>query len=281
MLLKNKFILILHTAILISLLSFINEDLCLASDNEECTLSVQIDSKEDPYNMVEELIAIDTESPYDADMSVSLGTAVKIRKYDSGKVELIQVNPIDVAEADRLLDEMQLEIKSNLKDDYNEKAALAQIIRYIRKNYSYDFSARTEKGNNKNFVDAFKTNKKIICTQYSALTYLLCNRFGIDCKIIAGNDHRYNAIRLSGEEEYTAYDLSKTTFFLPAKVSYLDLITTNYSLMLEKNSFSKAIGTALNRRISFHYSLTIEELLGIVLVLLITLSCVKITKKRA
>lgn len=280
MLLKNKIIFILNTAITIILLSFINKDICLASDNERCIASVHIDSNENPYNVVEELVAIDTESPYDADMSVSLGTAVKIRKYDSGKVELIQVNPIDVAEADSLLDEMQMEIKSNLREGYNEKEALTQIVRYIRKNYSYDFNARTASGNNKNFVEAYKTNKKMICTQYSALTYLLCNRFGIDCKIVAGNDHRYNAIRLSGEDEYTAYDLSKTSFYLPAKVSYLDLISTNYSLKLEKNILSKAIGTSLNSRITFHYSLTIEDIFGIVLVLIITFSGVKSIKMK-
>lgn len=249
-------------------------------ENGQESAVAYLDNLDDAYDVIADLINIDTESPYDADMVVSRGTSLKLRKYDSGKMELILINPIKLDESEKLLDTMESEIKANLSENASEKETLNQIIRYIGKTYSYDFLARTDWGDNKNFVEAYNSDRKIICTQYSALTYLLCNRFGIDCKIISGNDHRYNAIRLTGEDNYTAYDLTKTTFHLPAKVSYVDLITFNYALRFEDSQLAKAVGTALNNRIDFHYSITIEEIVIIITLIAILVIVSKSKKHR-
>ena len=229
-----------------------------------------LDNMDEAHSVIAEAIKIDTDSPYDADMMIGRGTSLKLRKYNNGKLEVVLVNPFDINESEKLLDTMEAEIRANLNEDATDKETLNQIIKYIGKTYTYDMFARTDWGDNKNFVDAYNSDKKIICNQYSALTYLLCDRFGIDCKIVSGNDHRYNAIRLTGEDTYTAYDLTKTTFFLPAKVGYIDLLSTNYSLALEDNELSKAIGKALNERIDFHYSITAEEIViaGIVIIVI-------------
>ena len=250
--------------------------------NGQSSAIAYIDNMNQAHDVIAELISIDTESPYDAEMIISRGTSVKLTKYKSSKIkiELEQINPINISEADKLLDSMEKEIRANLSDNATDKETLRQIIRYISKTYSYDFLARTDSGDNNNFVDAYNSDRKIICTQYSALTYLLCNRFGIDCKIVSGNDHRYNAIRLDGEDTYTAYDLTKTTFYMPAKVGFVDLITGNYTLAFERNALSKAIGKALNSRISFHYSVTIEEVAIVGIIVLVVFLVGKKNHKR-
>lgn len=256
------------------------EELHTQLENGESTASVYLDDLDEANGVISELVKIDTESPYDAEMIVSRGTSITIRKYNTGKLELEQINPISIAEANSLLDTMESEIRENLSETPTEKEELSQIIKYIGKTYKYDFLARTDAGTNKNFVDAYNSDRKIICTQYSALTYLLCNRFGIDCKIVSGNDHRFNAIRLNGEDTYTAYDLTKTTFFLPAKVGFVDQITGNYNLEFESSRLSKAIGKALNERIDYHFSLTAEDIvIATLLIAILGTVIVKVRRK--
>ena len=143
--------------------------------NGQSSAIAYIDNMDDAHEVIAELISIDTESPYDAEMIVSKGTSVKLKKYNTGKLEIQQINPINTVEAEKLLDTMENEIRKNLSDTSSEKETLNEIIKYISKTYSYDFLARTDAGDNKNFVDAYSSDRKIICTQYAALTYLLCN----------------------------------------------------------------------------------------------------------
>lgn len=250
--------------------------------NRQSTASIYVEEA-DNYKIIDQLINIDDKNnPYDGAMIFCQGTAFSIKTYSNGREDFEIVNPFNTYEADELLDKMESEIASELDNDADQKETLSQIIKYISSTYTYDFTARTSNGSNQNFVDAYNSgNKKIICNQYAALTYLLCDRFGIDCVILSGNDHRFNGIRLDGEDIYTAYDLTKTTFFLPAKVSYVDLITTNYSLEFEKQKLSKAIGYAMNKGVNFRYSITIEEIItSVIVVLLPTVLFTKVFKKR-
>ena len=239
--------------------------------NRQSTASIYAEGT-DSYKIIDQLLSIDDKNnPYDGAMIICQGTAFNVKKYSDGREDFGIINPFNIYEAEELLDKMENEIRSELDKDADQKATLNQIIKYISHTYTYDFTARSSDGKNQNFVDAYNNgNKKIICNQYAALTYLLCDRFGIDCVILSGNDHRFNGIRLDGEDTYTAYDLTKTTFFMPAKVSYTDLITTNYSLELENQKLSKAIGYAMNKGIDFHYSITIEEIIIFVVIISLT-----------
>ncbi len=230
--------------------------------NRQSTASIYPEGA-DSYKIIDQLLSHDDKNtPYDGAMIICQGTAFVVKQYSDGREDFGVINPFNIYEAEELLDKMEGEIRTELNENANQKETLAQIVKYIGKTYTYDFTARTSDGKNQNFVDAYNNgNKKIICNQYAALTYLLCDRFGIDCVILSGNDHRFNGIRLDGEDTYTAYDLTKTTFFMPAKVSFIDQITTNYSLELEDQKLSKAIGYAMNKGIDFHYSITIEEII--------------------
>lgn len=239
--------------------------------NRQATASIYAEDA-DSYKIIDQLLSIDDKNnPYDGAMIICQGTAFNVKKYSDGREDFGIINPFNIYEAEELLDKMESEIRSELDEDTDQKETLNQIIKYISHTYTYDFTARSSDGKNQNFVDAYNNgNRKIICNQYAALTYLLCDRFGIDCLILSGNDHRFNGIRLDGEDNYTAYDLTKTTFFMPAKVAYVDLITTNYSLELEKQKLSKAIGYAMNKGIDFHYSITIEEIIIFVVIISLT-----------
>jgi len=235
--------------------------------NEQDTATVYVDDDTKTTDIIEELILMDNETPYDAEMALYRAPSYSITRYKSGNLTITLNNAFNINEADKLLNDMEQDIKNNLPEQYSQKDALEEIIRYISHTYSYELAAR-ENDSNDNFVKAYNTDKKIICAQYSALTYLLCNRFGIDAKIIAGNDHAYNAIRLDSENQYTAYDLTKTTYkFLPAKVSFTDLITGTYSLALESNEMANSNGQVLNNRIHFHYSFTYQDAVAIVFVI--------------
>ena len=239
--------------------------------NRQATASIYAEDA-DSYKIIDQFLSIDDKNnPYDGAMIICQGTAFNVKKYSDGREDFGIINPFNIYEAEELLDKMESEIRSELDEDTDQKETLNQIIKYISHTYTYDFTARSSDGKNQNFVDAYNNgNRKIICNQYAALTYLLCDRFGIDCLILSGNDHRFNGIRLDGEDNYTAYDLTKTTFFMPAKVAYVDLITTNYSLELEKQKLSKAIGYAMNKGIDFHYSITIEEIIIFVVIISLT-----------
>ena len=226
-------------------------------------------------------ILIDKDTPYDAEMALHRAPSYEYTRttYKSGKVTLdIELNnPINIKEAEKLLDSAETEIKDNLSDDYTQKEALNGIIEYIKSNYTYGFS----NGENNNFIKAYDTDRKMMCAQYSALTYLLCDRFGIEAKIIAGNDHIYNAIKLDTDSKYRAYDLAKTTYkILPAKVSYTDVITGAYAISLEPDKHSKAVGTALNERIDYTYSFTYQDASAILLIALIGTVIVLIVKRK-
>jgi hypothetical protein len=101
-----------------------------------------VDNMDEVYEVIEDLIAIDDEStPYDADMAVNKGTALELLKYNkSGKFELVQINPINIVESEKLLDKMETEIKTSLNEDSTQKETLSQIIRYIAKTYKYDMA---------------------------------------------------------------------------------------------------------------------------------------------
>jgi hypothetical protein len=133
-----------------------------------------------------------------------------------------------------------------------------------------------------NFVDAYDSSRKIVCSQYASLTYLLCDRFDIDCKIISGNNHIYNAIRLDTEDTYSVYDLTKTSLFMPAKVGFIDMLSLNYTPALEKDELSKALNNGLNSRIVYHFNFTVEEVVIIALVIaIIVCASYKPYKKRS
>lgn len=216
--------------------------------------TVYIDENTEATDFIADVVTIDEDTPYDADMIEVRGTGLHYKVYTDGKLEITTDNVLNIEETEKLLDTMTEEIDSTLSENATQKEILNAITKYIGKTYKYDNVAYADRDTEKNFVTAYHSDRKIICGQYAALTYLLCDRYGIDCKIVAGNQHAYNAIRLDGEDTYTAYDLTKTTYKLSPKVTYVDLITGHYTLGLDSNKLNTAIGNKLNGRITVTYT---------------------------
>ena len=215
----------------------------------------------------------DKNNPYDADMLLYRAPHFTYTLYNTGKLELKLEGAFSIEESEKLLDKMEQEIRANLDTD-NQKEELKAIIKYITDTYEYDSETFNIRKDNKdvqyiNYVEAYNGNRRIACGQYAALTYLLCNRFGIDCKVVHGNNHLYNIIRLDGQNSYTAYDLTKVEHFLPAKVDFIDLITFGYTNIgtSKLDKIENEINKITLDGINYHYSFTAESIIFAILVL--------------
>ena len=206
------------------------------------------------YEPLKELVLIDKETPYDAEMILLRGTAVKRLQYPNGDVEFEVENAFKKWEAEKLLDVIQQELAPELGNNPSQKQILRQIRRYLNKTFKYDSESIRGDREEENFVDAYYGERKIVCSQYASLVYLLCDRYGIDCKICYGKKHVYNAIRLDGKADYCIYDFTGTRGIKGAKVSHIETLTSQKYQPDTENEFSRVIGTALNDRINAHAS---------------------------
>ncbi|WP_148661984.1 hypothetical protein [Butyrivibrio hungatei] len=225
--------------------------------------------------ILKELSSIDDKNnPYDGDMTLFKAPAYKTIRYKSGKIEVILINNINIDESEELLDNMELEIRETLPEVPTQKQCLKAITRYINKIYGYDFNERAsdESAERDNFVSAYYGDKKMVCTQYAVITKLLCERFGIDCKLVEGENHMFNAIRLENEITYSMYDLSGSEIILTSpKVGFINATGSNYRA---------SSNDVLERDFKYHYSITQSELIAILMLIAIATLIVLIIKNR-
>lgn len=246
--------------------------------NNQSTATVTLKDDENIYDIIAQLIQIDEETPYDADMIVNRGTSISYNKYNTNKVVISIGEQLDFTKTEALLDIMEEDVRGRIPNKATKDVTLKAIIRYITETYDYN----TDNSTNYNFVDAYYGDRKIKCEQYAAITYLLCYRFGIDCKIVAGNNHAFNIIRLSEDKEYRAYDLTWGESFPGAKVPYLMMYTDTYNVNMNQSEFTKMIGESLNNRFEYRGSFTIIESVLVSMLLIILVSIiVKRVKFRA
>ncbi len=155
----------------------------------------------------EDLVAIDKDDTlYDGRALDIRGTGSVVRKGNHYTFTLKKA--YDIAEADALTDKMVEEIKANLPENASDRKIYREIARYIRKTYSYDMDVLINDDNTTNFVEAYNTDRKIVCSGYASLLYLIGNKMGFDCVIYAGDGHTYNGIRFEGDKKYTVIDIS-------------------------------------------------------------------------
>ncbi len=132
----------------------------------------------------------------------------------STQIQADIINGYDIEDAENLTDSMISEISAHLSDNASDREKMAAICNYIADTYSYDYDGMKlieETCDNSyriNFVDAYYGNRKIICCDYAALTYLLANKLGINCQIMRGMGHAYNIVKFSDSDHYIGYDLS-------------------------------------------------------------------------
>ncbi len=161
-------------------------------------------SWEDLYN---DLVAIDKDDTlYDGRSLDIRGTAYVSKKGSHYTLTLLRA--YDIAEADALTDKMVKEIKETLPENLSDKKLYREIARYIRKNYSYDIAAIMDDNEIANFVEAYNTDRKIVCAGYASLLYLIGRKMGLDCEVYIGEGHAYNGIKFEGDDKYTAIDIS-------------------------------------------------------------------------
>ncbi len=242
--------------------------------NGENTVKLPLSKGQSKYDPLKEIVLIDKETPYDADMVLLRGTSIKTSRLSDGSIRYELVNAIDIEESESLLDLMQNEIDQNLGANPSQQKILRQIQRLLIKTYSYDKDSVYADGEKENFVKAYYADRQIVCSQYSALVYLLCDRYGIDCKIFYGKRHVFNAIRFEGEQEYTLYDFTGIKSVLTPKVSYLQSAFSSKYHLDQDSEYDMIVKKAINGRIKAHLSWTIVETL--ICLILIVLSFVVI-----
>ncbi len=259
-------------------------ELATADHNDTLVPLLDGDSK---YNPLKEIVLSDSASPYDADMILLRGTSVRTRlyKYNTGitSIRYELVNAIDIKEAEALLDVMQRDIDQNLRDNPSQREILRQIQRLLIRTYSYDRDSVYADGEKENFVVAYYADRQIVCSQYAALVYLLCNRYGIDCKTYYGKRHVFNAIRFDGEQDYTLYDFTGIKSILTPKVSYLQSLFSSKYHLDPDSEYDMVVKKAINDRIDAHISWTIIEtliLLNILVFTLVIILAIRLIKHR-
>ncbi|WP_026653439.1 transglutaminase-like domain-containing protein [Butyrivibrio proteoclasticus] len=245
--------------------------------NKQDTAVAYAEPSDSTNKILKELSRIDDESnPYDGDMTLFKAPAYKTVRYKSGKIEVTLINNINIEESEELLDKMELEIRANLPESPTQKQCIKAITKYINKTYDYDFaeSASNESTDLDSFISAYYGDKKMVCTSYAVLTKLLCNRFGIDCRLIEGKDHVFNAIRLEGEKTYTMYDLTNSELIVNSpRIGFISSAERNH----------KICDDILEYDFTCHYSITYTDLIEITMLtatVVLMLAIIKNKKNR-
>ncbi len=246
--------------------------------NEQAAAITYIGKDVDTADVIAKIVEIDDkENTYDGAMAIYKAPSFKVVLYGNGKMELTLNNAFSVKESEQVLDIMSAEINKSLDKDSTQQDKLKAIINFIANNFKYDNSDDVTEY--QNFVQAYKGNKEIVCNQYAILTLLLCDRYGIDCKLIEGNDHVFSLIRLEGEEKYTAYDLTKTSNHLSAKVGYLDQLTGTYAHINNANKYQQALARVINTA-SYKISVTLEDTILALSVIMMSVAAYSIVKRK-
>lgn len=169
------------------------------------------------YDVLLEVIARDSkDDPYDGATLYGRGTWV-LRSKGSDRT-LTAENSYNVNEADKVASEIADTIKVLAGDDATDRELFYEYLRYMDENFHFDKELgravdemnRTGKAlKAKNFVEAYYGDKGLNCNGYTTLTYLVCDKLGIDCEIISGNNHTFNSVKFSDSDKYIAFDLTK------------------------------------------------------------------------
>lgn len=232
-------------------------------EQEQDTATTYLEDTEDRAEVIGKLVGIDDEeNMYDGPVTIYKAPSYKVSTYNTGKMEVSLNNNYSRDESEDTLNKMIAEIDETLPENASKEETLKAIIKYINRTYKYDTDSKNIE-DYQNYIQAYNGNRKILCDQYSIVTLFLCTKYGIDCKIIEGNNHLFNLIRTAENESYRAYDLSKTSYHLPAKVGYVDQLTGTYAVPYSADAYEKAVARVINIG-PYKLSFTIEEIIAII-----------------
>ncbi len=205
------------------------------------------------HELEAELCKADNDSLYDGAALINRGQWSLIKKGNSYTVTI--KNAYNINEADRLAEDMANEVRKNAGADATEDVLFYEMTNYIKDTYTYDFVEHTHQ----NFVDSYNGNRKLVCTGYAQVTYLLAKKLGLDADTVFGKDHVYNIVKVNGD--YIAYDASCGLFIYGLVPSILGRITssTNANIIIDKED--RAYNLALNEGKIFRYA-NVADLTG-------------------
>lgn len=185
--------------------------------DESNTAQTYYPAKDFPRNIeMKQYVADQTDDPnnlFDGAMLYTRGYRASLLKDNVFTINL--VGSYDVTEADILTDKMVAEITETLRDGASDREKMAAICNYVSEHFDYDYETGDSEKNGEysernNFVDAYYgDNKKILCTDFAALTYLLANKMDINCELMFGETHVYNRVKFKGSSDWIGYDLAK------------------------------------------------------------------------
>ena len=228
----------------------------LANGKDEASAEYPTDSEISPEEFSRFVANIDDDPDNLFDGSMIFTRGYTAYQTKNGKLIVKLNNGYDIEKADALTDEMVRVISKRLNDGSSERDKMSAICDYISETYSYDKEASEDTnsgifGTSEDFVTAYYGNKKILCTDYAALTYLLANKMGIKCDLINGKGHIYNIVKFSDNENRIAYDLASESRY--AQITYIDYL---FNDMYHTDDGSKAsiLATAANNGKTYAYA---------------------------
>lgn len=108
---------------------------------------------------------------------------------------------------DREYDRMFKEICGGMHnfETASDRRKLNAILAYMFKEFSYGFKEAT-KEQKYGLLESITDSKTMTCTDYSEVIDELCERMGIECRIIVNEGHAWNYVRLDDSAEYIQID---------------------------------------------------------------------------
>jgi hypothetical protein len=198
------------------------------------------------HELEAELCKADNDSLYDGAALINRGRWSLTKKGNSYTVTI--QNAYNINEADRLAEDMANEVRKNAGADATEDVLFYEMTNYIKETYTYDHLDHTHQ----NFVESYNTDRKLVCTGYAQVTYLLAEKLGLDADTVFGKDHVYNIIKVNGD--YIAYDASCELCIYGFVPDILGRVSSSTNAQIIMDKEDKAYNLALNEGKTFRYA---------------------------
>ncbi len=184
----------------------------LVTENKDCAdLISEVDLMENRTDFETRLFSMDyPDNLYDG-MALYARGQWMISKIGDTAYQLTtkEGTAASVEELEELTDRMLDEIHETYDDeDASQRVKFYDIVLYLTDTFDYDHQTAANDLQDQDQVSAYYGDRLITCRGFSYLLYLLCNKSGIDCRMILGASHIYNMVRFNDKDEYFGVDLS-------------------------------------------------------------------------
>ncbi len=154
---------------------------------------------------------------YDGELIEVKGTWQLRRTGENTYVmEMLNDNKLTKETLDPFIDMLIAEV--NQKYDLTnatKREKFYNIASYITDTFSYDYDRVNAGEIAEDVITSYYGDRKLTCKGYALLTYLMCNKCGIDCEFMSGEEHVYNMVRFSEDEPYYGVDLTSIGYLNP------------------------------------------------------------------